>query len=125
MKVIDIKLSTFGNGKILKAIKSKQSGYRSRLFDLLTMFVYLFPFSSRIVRPMSGPPLCATRHKIPGRAITRLDKHFLTRATFSKTCRINQIGGASQFSRLAKFMYRSALSYGDVARYLHINTSII
>lgn len=48
------------------------------------------------------------------------------RATFSKTCPINQIGGASQFSRrLAKFMYRSALSYGDVARYLHINTSII
>lgn len=29
------------------------------------------------------------------------------------------------FAFLAKFMYRSSLSYGDVASYLHINTSII
>lgn len=59
-------------------------------------------------------------------AINAIRQTFPDPRLFQNFYRINHIVGVSQFSpTLAKFMYRSALSYGDAARYLHINTTII
>lgn len=69
---------------------------------------------------------CAAGRKIPGRAINAFRQIFSgARHFFQNLPYKSDWWRVAVFASSSKFMYRSALSYGDVARYLHINTSII
>lgn len=69
---------------------------------------------------------CAAGRKIPGRAINAIRQTFPgARHFFQNLPNKSDWWCVAAFASSSKFMYRSALSYGDVARYLHINTSII
>lgn len=92
------------------------------LYYLIKLFVVAVTRKTAKMESIGGRGQACeeTSHKM------RLGKHFLIREASSKTCRINHIVGASQFSSTpAKFMYRSVLSYGDAVCHLHINTTFI
>lgn len=92
----------------------------------IKLFLCMYVNNNSLSVVGDGGEACAAGRKIPGRAINAFRQTFPgARHFFQNLPNKSDWWCVAVFASSSKFMYRSALSYGDVARYLHINTSII